>query len=96
MNMTDDQIKYMVNRFLSWKLPADFSPDGGVSYTRPNYAPEVDATPSGTNLLDATQVDAMVRHMIEGLPDARSEPVFTSEQHYDWRKDPTKNPGNGY
>jgi hypothetical protein len=25
--------------------------------------------PSGTNLFDATQADAMVRHMLEGLPE---------------------------
>lgn len=67
--MTDEQIKYMVDRFLSWKLPKNLNPDAGISYTRPNYAPEVDATPSGTNLFDATQADAMVRHMIGGLPE---------------------------
>lgn len=65
--MTEDQIKYLVNRFLGWKLPADFRPDAGISYTRPNYAPEVDATPSGTNLFDAEQATAMVRYMIDGM-----------------------------
>ena len=25
--MTDDQIKHMVGRFLSWKLPETFAPD---------------------------------------------------------------------
>ena len=67
--MNDTQIKHMVDRFLGWKLPKNFSPDAGISYTRPNYAPEVDATPSGTNLFDATQADAMVRYMVEGLKD---------------------------
>lgn len=67
--MTDEQIKHLVDRFLGWKLPKDFSPDAGISYTRPNYyAPEVDATPYGTNLFDATQADAMVRYMVEGMP----------------------------
>ena len=66
--MTDEQIKFMTDRFLSWYLPKDFNPDNGISYTRPNYAPEVDATPSGTNLFSATQADAMVRYMIDGLP----------------------------
>lgn len=65
--MTDDQIKYMVNRFLSWRLPRDFNPDGGISYKRPNYHPSVDATPFGTNLFDANQADEMVRYMVEGL-----------------------------
>ena len=66
--MTEEQIKHMVSRFLNWKLPKDFNPDAGISYTRPNYLPSVDATPSGTNLLDAAQADAMVRHMIDGMP----------------------------
>lgn len=83
--MTPIQIKHMVNRFLGWKLPKDFHPDAGISYTRPNYAPEVDARPSGTNLLDATQADAMVRHMIEGMPTERGDYRWLIEapgQHY--------------
>lgn len=59
--MTDEQIKHMVNRFLAWKLPDDFGPDGGVS-----KAPG--SQPVGTNLLTATQAEAMVRHMLEGMP----------------------------
>lgn len=64
----DERIKHMVQRFLGWKLPPDFNPDAGISYTRPNYAPSVDATPSGTNLFSATQAEAMVRYMVDGLP----------------------------
>lgn len=65
--MTDDQIKQMVNRFLSWKLPADFAPDAGIS-----FAPDFNVgtpwpmkhEPSGTNLFTAVQAEAMVRHML--------------------------------
>lgn len=60
----EEEVKTMVDRFLVWKLPADFNPDGGISYTRPNYAPNVDATPTGTNLLTAVQAESMVRHML--------------------------------
>ena len=67
--MTEAQIKHLVARFLGWKLPKDFNPDAGISYTRPSYAPSVDATPYGTNLLDATQADAMVRYMVDGMPE---------------------------
>lgn len=67
--MTEAQIKYMLDRFLSWKLPADFNPDAGISYTRPSYHPSVDATPTGTNLFNATQADAMIRHIINGMPE---------------------------
>lgn len=66
--MTNEQIKYMVDRFLEWRLPSNFNPDAGISYTRPNYPASVDARPSGTNLFDVSQADAMVRYMIDGLP----------------------------
>lgn len=74
--MTDEQIKHMVARFLNWRLPEPWSPDNGVSYTRPNYAhaPADHDWPVGTNLFDADQAEAMVRHMIDGLPpDAANE-----------------------
>lgn len=72
--MTDDQIKHMVDRFLGWTLPENFNPDAGVSFKRQenrHHHPEASPfypMPSGTNLFDATQADAMVRHMIEGMP----------------------------
>jgi hypothetical protein len=74
--MTNEQIKHMVNRFLGWRLPEDFSPDAGISF-KPEYNVEYNAArgkqphrhePVGTNLLDAAQAEAMVRYMIEGLP----------------------------
>jgi hypothetical protein len=68
--MTNDQIKHMVNRFLAWKLPADFRPDGGISFTptvnEGTPYPLVNE-PMGTNLFDATQAEAMVRYIVEGL-----------------------------
>lgn len=74
--MTDDQIRHMANRFLGWRLPEDFQPDAGITFD-PRYNVEFNAargkppalhTPSGTNLFDATQAEAMVRYMVEGLP----------------------------
>lgn len=65
--MSDDQIKYMTERFLCWKLPENFNPDNGISAKRPNYAPNVAWEPTGTNLFDYTQAEAMVRHMVEGM-----------------------------
>lgn len=69
--MTEDQIKHMVQRFLAWKLPEHFSPDGGISFTKTVNADTPYAhtyAPVGTNLFTAVQADAMVRHMIEGMP----------------------------
>ena len=69
--MNDAQIKHMVDRFLQWELPDSFAPDGGVSFER-TYTSFDGSTmkrePVGTNLLTATQAEAMVRHMLEGLP----------------------------
>ena len=69
--MTESQIKHMVSRFLAWKLPANFNPDGGVAFSPVSNAGtpyENLYEPSGTNLLDAVQAEAMVRHILEGLP----------------------------
>lgn len=82
--LSEAQIKHLVDRFLGWKLPEDFRPDGGVQFDA-DAAKKLDPrnlryAPYGTNLLDATQADAMVRHMIEGLPllAALSEPQASS------------------
>lgn len=69
--MTEDQIKFMVDRFLNYKLPENWKPDGGISFERfgnKGTPHQHTREPSGTNLLDATQAAAMVRHMIDGLP----------------------------
>lgn len=68
--MDEAAIKHMVERFLAWRLPDPWRPDGGISFTpminqatgKP-YAPG----PTGTNLFDYTQAEAMVRHMVEDL-----------------------------
>src|SRR5687768_2976029 len=68
--MTDEQIKHMVNRFLCWKLPDNFRPDGGISFDRvANLGTEHQyyREPVGTNLLDAVQAEAMVLHMVGGM-----------------------------
>lgn len=70
--LTDEQIKYMRDRFLGWKLPDDFNPDGGVTfkkysdYNHPKYGRHK-YEPSGTNLFHAEQAEAMIRYMLEGL-----------------------------
>lgn len=71
--MTDAQIKHMAEQFLRWKLPPNFSPDGGITFEKlANVGTQYESTrePVGTNLFDYTQADAMVRHMLDGLPQA--------------------------
>ena len=75
--MKPNQITHMVDRFLSWKLPENFNPDGGISFQRmfnENTPWPRKAEPVGTNLFDAQQAEAMVRHMLEGLPAAEAIP----------------------
>lgn len=61
---TDDVIEQMVQRFLRWKLPHDFNPDGGIKFDK-SYQHE--HGPVGTNLLSHEQAKAMVREMIKGI-----------------------------
>lgn len=72
--ITDAVVKHMVNRFLGWRLPKPWNPDNGISYARPNYAhPPADHDwPVGTNLFSATDAEAMVRYMVEGIPTDRA------------------------
>lgn len=71
MQLTDEQIKHMVDRFLCWKLPENFNPDCGISFKREHSEQGPSGPqkyePVGTNLFDAEQARAMVLHMIEGM-----------------------------
>ena len=74
--MTEAQIKHMVDRFLMWKLPEHFNPDDGISFdpvASKGTPYEFRRSPSGTNLFSAEQATAMVRHMLESLPQPASE-----------------------
>lgn len=56
-----------VTRFLSWNLPKDFAPDGGVDFTPPANN---SWWPLGTNLLNAEQAEQMITHIAgEGFDD---------------------------
>lgn len=62
--MSEEKIKSMVDRFLRWKLPEDFRPDAGISFKRDfneHTAHPMKHEPSGTNLLNASQAEAMIR-----------------------------------
>jgi hypothetical protein len=55
----------MVNSFLCWKLPKDFSPDAGISFNRTQMECLPDhCWPMGTNLLHAGQAKAMIEHIL--------------------------------
>ena len=82
--MNNAQIRHMVDRFLSWKLPEHFSPDGGITFkpTFNDHLPQpMRHEPIGTNLFTATQATKMVEHMLEGLP-----PVFGADDMAELRR----------
>lgn len=67
----------MVNRFLWWKLPKDFSPDAGISFTptKPYEGDEFGNSwwPVGTNLLTAEQARAMFKACLSLEPSRTEE-----------------------
>ncbi len=66
--MKEEQIKSMVERFLQWKLPEDFLPDGGISFKsefNEHTAHPMKHEPTGTNLLTAAQAEAMIRFITD-------------------------------
>ena len=66
----DEVVKHMTNRFLGWRLPPTFNPDGGITFAT-HYNTWMDNPPEnepiGTNLFTADEAEAMVRYMLEGL-----------------------------
>lgn len=70
--MSEAQIKHMVEQFLRWKFPKEFSPDGGISFDpvgNKGTQWEFTREPTGTNLLDYRQAHEMVYFMLQGLPE---------------------------
>lgn len=55
----------MVCRFLSWKLPKDFHPDGGMVFIpTKGRGPDSPHWPCGTNLLNFQQAREMLQHVL--------------------------------
>ena len=71
-NVPDDVVEQAVNRFLSWKLPKDFHPDGGMVFI-PTKGRGYDSPhwPVGTNLLNAQQAREMLRYVLASAPEAK-------------------------
>ncbi len=61
--MTTDE---MATKFMAWKLPKDFNPDGGISFKsyHPQQTPYSPMWPTGTNLLSHEQAKAMFEFIL--------------------------------
>jgi creatinine amidohydrolase/Fe(II)-dependent formamide hydrolase-like protein len=71
--LSAEQIEHMTQRFLSWRLPENFNPDDGVSFTpvaNEGTSYEHRHQPTGTNLFSYEQARQMVLHMATDLPAA--------------------------
>lgn len=69
--LTHAQLKHMAERFLRWKLPENFKPDGGIHFeaiANKGTQFEYRHVPSGTNLLDYTQALEMLDYVTRELP----------------------------
>lgn len=73
-NLADPRglVPMLVDRFLAWKLPDDFSPDGGIEFIppQPSYGLALH-WPTGTCLLNAPQATAMFEHLLGIDPPAK-------------------------
>lgn len=70
--VTDD----MVRRFLSWPLPKEFHPDGGVRRDDAYLAAFPMHWPTGTNLLHAGQARAMLEHVLSPPAPANADKLI--------------------
>lgn len=64
----EELIKNAVNKFLGWKLPDDFNPDGGISFKKEfNEHTEhpMKNEPVGTHLFSAQQAEEMIRYILK-------------------------------
>ena len=61
MELTGEQLNEILNRFLKWELPQDFSPDGGIYFNRGIQRVQY---PTGTNLFTHTQARQMIEHIL--------------------------------
>jgi hypothetical protein len=72
----DGWVSAMVDRFLGWRLPDDFSPDDGISFVPPKHP---NSWPVGTNLFSVKQAEAMFRHALGALDGYVIVPAHRSE-----------------
>ena len=87
----EEVVKHLVDRFLGWRLPKDFHPDGGISFDR-EYNVSYNANqglppsihePTGTNLFTADQAKEMFRFLLEnedGTPFISSRDTYWKER----------------
>lgn len=59
-NTKENMLQQMIDRFLSWKLPNDFSPDAGITFQPDFNGGKMKHEPTGTNLFTAMQAKAMI------------------------------------
>ena len=81
--MMTKTIDELVNRFLRWKLPEGFSPDGGISFKRIPDFPELNKweyEPVGTNLFTAVQAKEMFEYCLKEEPVVLNNMSNTPEQ----------------
>lgn len=72
---TQIDIKKMIDNFLQWKLPSDFSPDCGISFRKTSILGNHTFEPIGTNLFHAGQAKEMIEFMLKDALSQPNEPI---------------------
>jgi hypothetical protein len=62
--ISEERLRKMVDRFIGWKIPQSFGPDGYITFDREKAKASV-YWPTGTNLLSCTEAEEMLRYMLE-------------------------------
>ena len=73
-------IDALVNRFLCWKLPKDFAPDGYINFDKDACVARND-WPTGTNLLHAGQAAEMFEHCLQLWQPIETAPKSKKTEH---------------
>lgn len=78
--MTEEEIvKRLVERFLTWRLPEDFNPDGGIYFQKTYNDGSGKFEPVGTNLFNYQQAKEMILYILKGLPEEKPVMVSVAE-----------------
>ncbi len=76
-----------VSKFLCWRLPRDFHPDGGISLTYPPESADGHWWPTGTNLFTAEQARNMLEHVVgERIAEQDATIAALREQLAGWQR----------
>jgi len=80
----EEVLKIAVDRFLGWKLPKDFQPDGGISF-KSGVCETI-----GTHLFTAQQANEMLKYVLEEALTTKITQALAEERSKAWEGEAVK------